>query len=101
MTREKSRSLINKKDTPAIPHIAGVRQQSREGGLIMGWMNNFKRGAPLKITPTNNKMKGKGKAPTKEAAASNVATKKPPATKPPSTTMPPSRTTGRKYTSWK
>ena len=58
-------------------------------------MNNRKRGAPLKIIPTNKKIKGKGKAPTKSAAASNYATNKPP------TTKPPPRTSGRMYTNWK
>ena len=61
MTKKKSPRLLEKKDTPAIPHNAGGRRQSREGGLITGWMNNCKRGAPLKITPTNKKMKGNGK----------------------------------------
>ena len=45
-------------------------------------------------------MKGKGKAPTKVAAASTAATKKNPSTKPPPTTMPMQRTAGRKYTNW-
>ena len=67
----------------------------------MGWMNNSNRGAPLKITPTNNKIKGKGKSPTKAAAVSTAATKKPSAKNPPPTTMSPPRTAGRKYTNWK
>ena len=69
MTKRKVPSLLENKDTPEIPQYAGGRCQAREGDLITGWMNNFKRGAPLKITPTNNKMKGEGKAPTKAAAA--------------------------------
>ena len=71
MTKKKAPSLFDKKDTPAIPYNAGGRHQAREGGLVTGWMNNHKRWAPLKITPTNNKMKGKGKAPTKPASASS------------------------------
>ena len=76
MTKNKVLILLEKKDTPVIPHNAGGRRQAREGGLITGWMNNFKRGAPLKTTPTNKKMKGE--VPTKAAAASNAATNKPP-----------------------
>ena len=89
MTKKKAPSLLEKKNTPEIPHNSGGRRQAWEGGLIMGWMNNCKRGSPLKITPTNNKMKGSGKAPTKAAAASTAATKLPP------------KTAGRKYTNWK
>ena len=95
MTKKKAPSLLDNKDTPEIPHNAGCRLQVREGGLIMGWMNNRQGGAPLKFTPTNKKIKGKGKAPTKSAAASNYATNKPP------TTNPPPRTSGRMYTNWK
>ena len=78
MTKKKSPRLLEKKDTPAIPHNAGGRRQAREVGLITGWMNNHKRGEPLKITPTNNKMKGMRKSPTKASAESTDATKKPP-----------------------
>ena len=67
----------------------------------MGWMNNSKRGATLEIAPTNKKIKGKGKSPTKAADASTYATKKPTSIKPPPKTMPPPRTAVRKYTSWK
>ena len=101
MKKNKAPSLLEKKDTPAIPHNAGDRRQAREGGLIMGWMNNRKRGAPLKITPTNNRMKEESKAPTKAADSSTAETKKPPATNPPPTTMPPPITAGRKYINWK
>ena len=101
MTKKKAPSLLEKKDTPAIPQNAWGRRQSREGGLITGFINNHKRGAPLKITPTNKKMKGEGKAPTKAASASTAAKKKPPATKPPPTIMPPPITSGRNYTNWK
>ena len=101
MKKKKASSLLYKKDTPEIPHNAGGRIQAMDGGLITGWMNNSKRGAPLKITPTNKKMKEKGKSPTKAAAASTDTTKKHPATKPPPITMPPPRTSGRKYTSCK
>ena len=101
ITKEKAPSLIDKKDTPATPHNSGGRSQAREGGLITGWMNNCKRGAPLKITPTNKKMKGNGKTPTKSVAASTALTKKPPVTKPPPKTMPPPRTADRKYINWK
>ena len=73
MTKKKAPSLLDNKYTPAIPHNAGGRI------LIMGWMNNRKRGAPPKITPTNNKMKSKGRAPMKAAAASTASKKKPPA----------------------
>ena len=83
------------KDTPEIPHNVGGRLQSRKGGLITKEMNNCKRGAPLKTTPTNKKIKGKRKAPTKSAAASTAAIKKSPKTKPPTITA------GRKYTNWK
>ena len=93
--------LLRKKDTPEIPHNAGGRRQAREGGLITGWMNNCKRRAPIKITPTNKKTKGKGKEPTKAAYVTSDATKKPPATKPPPTTMPFPRTAGRKNTNRK
>ena len=96
MTKKKALSLLEKKYTPAIPHNAGGRLQVREGGLITGWMNNRKRGAPLKITPINKKIKGEGKTPTKAAAASTDTTKTPTSTKPPPTTMPPPRTEGRK-----
>ena len=62
MTKKKALSLLDKKYTPAIPHNEGGRRQVREGGLITGWTNNHKRGAPIQITQTNNKMKGEGKA---------------------------------------
>ena len=99
--KKKATSLLEKKDTPAIPYNVGGRLQAREGGLITGWMNNRKRGAPLKITPINNKMKGEGEASTKSSAASTAVTKKAPATNPPPTTMLPPITAGRKYTNWK
>ena len=80
MTKKKSPILLENKDTPKIPHNSGGRRQSNEGGLITGWMNNENRGANIKITPTNKKMKGKGKVLTKSASASTAETKKPPAT---------------------
>ena len=64
-------------------------------------MNNHKRGAPLKITPKNKKIKGKGKAPTKSASTSTAAKKKTPATNPLPTTVYPPITAVRKYTNWK
>ena len=99
--KKKSPIFLEKQDSPTIPHNVGGRCKAREGGLITGWTNNSKRGEPLKITPTNKKMKAEGKAPTKSASASTGSTKKPTATKPPPTTMPPPRTAGRKYTNWK
>ena len=77
MTKKKALSILMKKDTPTTPHNAGGGQQAGEGGLLTGWMNNRKIGPPLKITPTNKKMKGDGKAPTKSSFASTTATKKP------------------------
>ena len=62
VTIKKAPSLLEKKDTPAIPQNAWGRRQSREGGLITGFINNHKRGAPLKITPTNKKMRGGGES---------------------------------------
>ena len=62
--------LFDKKDTPTIPHNTGGRSQARKGGLITGLMNKHKRGAHLKTTPTNNKIKGKGETPTKAASTS-------------------------------
>ena len=101
MTKKKAAISIDKKDTPSIPHNTGGRRQERQGGLITGWMNYCKRGSPLKITPTNKKIKVKGKAPMKEASASTYATKKPQAKNPPPTTILPPRTAGRNYTKWK
>ena len=94
-------SLLEKKDTPTISNNAESRRQAREDGLTTGWMNNRKRGAPLKITPPNKKMKVRGKAPTKVADASTTATKKTKSTKLPPKTMPLPRTKSRKYTNWK
>ena len=48
--KHKAPILLDKKDIPKIPHNAGSRRQAREGALVTGWMNNRKRGAPLKIT---------------------------------------------------
>ena len=101
ITKNKAPSLLEKKDTPAIPPNSGGRRQAREGGFIMVWMNNRKRGTPLKTTLTNKNMKGKGKSPTKSAAALTASTKKPPEKKLSPTTMPPPRTVGGKYTNWK
>ena len=98
MKKKKAPSLLENKETPEIPYNAGGRHQSREGGLITGWMNNHKREAPLKITLTNKKIMGNGKAPTQLEAASTTATKKPSEKRPPPTAMPPPRTAGRKYT---
>ena len=101
MTKKKALSLLEKKYNPEIPHNAGGGRQAREVVLITGWINNRKRGVPLKITPTNNKIKEKGEAPTKAEAASAAATNKPLTTKHPPTTMPPPRTAGGEYTNWK
>ena len=46
-------------------------------------------------------MKGRGKAPTKAAAAPTSATKKPTSTNSPPKTMSPPRNEGEKYTNWK
>ena len=100
-TEKKDTSLLDKKYTPAIPHNSVGRRQAREGGLITGWMNNRKRGAPLKITPTNKKMNGKGRLPTKAESASTAATNKYTETNHTPTTIPLPRTVGRKYTNWK
>ena len=101
MTEKKGLSLLKNKYTPATPHNEGGGRQARQDGLITGWMNNRKRGSPLKITSTNKKTKGNGKAPTKSASASTAATNKPPTTNPPPTKIPPPRTSGRNYTNWK
>ena len=61
-------------------------------------MNNCKRGAPLKSTPTNKKIKGEGKGQKKAAAVSTSATKKLPETNIPPPTMPPPKAAGRNYT---
>ena len=79
MTKKKAMSLFKEKDTRKIPHNAGYRRQSREGGIIPWWTNNRKIDSPLKIIPTNKKMKGKGKAPTKVGYAYTTATRKTPA----------------------
>ena len=73
MTKKKAPRLLEKKDTPEIPHNTGGRCQESEGGLITGWMNNQKRGAPLKIAPINKKINKKEKAPTEASAASTSA----------------------------
>ena len=64
-------------------------------------MNNCNRGGPLKIKPTNNKTKGEGETPTKEAATSTAETKKHPVTKTPPTTMSLPIYVGSKYTNSK
>ena len=101
MTKKKDLSLLEKNYTPAIPHNSGGRRQARESGIITGCINNCNRRAHLKITPTNKKFKGKGKAPTKSASSSTSETKKTPATNPPPKKIPPPRTSGRKYANWK
>ena len=58
---------------PIITRNAKERKDARDKGLTTGFMQNHKRGAPLKIAPaTNNKIKMKVKAtlaanPTKQA----------------------------------
>ena len=54
MTKKKQPANLEKLPT-TIPCNAKGRKDSGDKGLITGFMQNHKRGAPLKITPTTNK----------------------------------------------
>ena len=72
MTKKKQPAKLEKLP-PIIPWNSKGRKDARDKGLITGYMQNRKRGGPLKITPTTNKkIKTKVKAtlaasPTKQA----------------------------------
>ena len=77
MTKKKQPANLEKLPT-TIPRNAKGRKDSGDKGLITGFMQNHKRGAPLKITPTTNK---KIKTKFKVTLAANPTKQDRPATR--------------------